>query len=439
MNQIAPIDRLPQAFRDDVQAMEPQFVAALPPQIPVERFMRVVMTAVNSDPDLLRADKHSLFEAAVKAAQDGLLPDKRDGAFVIFKDKVQWMPMVGGILKKVRNSGELKSIAAHVVYSGDEFRYELGDEERIEHRPNLFGDRGEPIAVYAVAHTKDGGIYREIMSTKDVEKVRAVSRAKNNGPWKEWWDEMARKTVIRRLAKRLPMSSDLDDIIRRDDEMYDLNRREAEVERLPLSARLAAATQHSLTNATEGFSHTVIDGELRGSQEAPAAENERCEDEARGPHAGSETWDGATVDGETGRAVEGGGDETTSKKAEAPAAQSTEGGAQDDVDPADEREEPTITEADRKKLAGYAQDLFGLATGDSDASIRRDRITKSHTRWKTDITTMPEEAQEMAKRIFSSAQAINKGDASVEGAGRFFAEVLDVPLADVMPAGGSNG
>jgi recombination protein RecT len=418
MNQIAPIDRLPQAFRDDVHAMEPQFVAALPPQIPVERFMRVVMTAVNSDPDLLRADKHSLFEAAVKAAQDGLLPDKRDGAFVIFSGKVQWMPMVGGILKKVRNSGELKSIAAHVVYSGDQFTYELGDEERIEHRPNLFGDRGEPIAVYAVAHTKDGGIYREIMSTKDVEKVRSVSKARNGGPWKEWWDEMARKTVIRRLAKRLPMSSDLDDIIRRDDEMYDLNRREADVERLPLSARLAASAQHSITDATEGFRHSVIDGELRGATEAPAGENGADEGEQPGQQEDVSEVEVAQ----------------TSRESETPVAPPADESETGDVDPADEREEPTVSEADRKTLARYAQDMFGKAIGEGIPEKREADILKGSKVWAADIGKMSDEAKEMARAIMRSAKAVNSGDTSVESAADYFAGVLDVPMESIMPA-----
>ena len=218
--------------RKQINNMAGEFRAALPAHIPVERFMRVVMTAVNSNPDLIGADRRSLIEAAMKAAQDGLLPDGRDGAFVMFVGKVQWMPMVAGILKKVRNSGQLLTISAHVVFDNDTFYYRLGDEEKIEHEPNLTGDRGKPKLVYAVAKTKDGGIYREVMTVAEIEKVRAVSKAKNAGPWVQWWNEMARKTAIRRLSKRLPVSSDLDDIVRRDDVLYDFDgAREAAKER----------------------------------------------------------------------------------------------------------------------------------------------------------------------------------------------------------------
>ncbi len=251
-------------FRDQFQRMEPEIATALPPHVPVDRFMRIVLTAVNANPALLRADRRSLFEASMKSAQDGLLPDGKDGAFVTFRvndkykddrgrwcdnwiDKVQWMPMVAGILKKVRNSGQLLSLSAYVAHDNDRFVYTLGDDERIEHEPALT-DRGKPKLVYAIAKTKDGGIYREVMTVEEVEQVRSVSRAKDNGPWVSWWGEMARKTVIRRLAKRLPMSTDLDDLIRRDDALYDFSKRGADgqVERLfkPVESPLQDTIEH---------------------------------------------------------------------------------------------------------------------------------------------------------------------------------------------------
>lgn len=211
-----------EAMRGTLVKMEQEFKAALPPQIPVEKFIRTTLTAVQMQPDLLGADRRSLLGSCMKAAQDGLLTDGREAALVIFNSKegkkVQYMPMVGGILKKIRNSGELASISANVVYDQDQFEYELGDDERITHKPFLGQDRGNPIAVYAVAKTKDGAIYREVMSVSDVEKVRAASRAGKYGPWVDWWDEMAKKTVIRRMAKRLPSSADVDQVFESDNE-----------------------------------------------------------------------------------------------------------------------------------------------------------------------------------------------------------------------------
>ena len=111
-NAIKPIDEV----RGALTRMSDQFKMALPPQIPVERFVRVVQTAVASNPDLLNCERTSLYGAAMKCAQDGLLPDGREAALVKFGGQVSYMPMVGGILKKVRNSGELETISSHVVY-----------------------------------------------------------------------------------------------------------------------------------------------------------------------------------------------------------------------------------------------------------------------------------------------------------------------------------
>lgn len=207
--------------RRDLNKLDGEFKMALPPHISVEKFKRVALTAIQSDPDLLRADRRSLFGACVKAAQDGLLPDKREAALVIFKGTVQYMPMIAGILKRVRNSGEVASIAAQLVYRKDVFRYWVdGDGEHIQHEPLMFGERGDIVGAYGVAKTKDGAVYIEVMTKADIEKVRNVSRAKNSGPWSDWWEEMARKTVLRRLSKRLPMSTDIEDVIRREEEQF---------------------------------------------------------------------------------------------------------------------------------------------------------------------------------------------------------------------------
>lgn len=214
--------------RSQLDAMKSQIALVLPAQVGVDKFMRVALTAIQQQPDLLAADRKSLFAATMKAAQDGLIPDGREAAFVIYRTKsgpiAQYMPMVAGVMKKVRNSGELLSVSTNVVKKADAFRYWIDDAgEHITHEPNVLADdRGETIAAYAIAKTKDGGIYTEVMSRGQVEQVRNVSRAKDNGPWRDWYDEMARKTVLRRLAKRLPMSTDLVQTLAHDNEHYDL-------------------------------------------------------------------------------------------------------------------------------------------------------------------------------------------------------------------------
>lgn len=267
---VAKIEPRAQGVVADVQKMEKQFALALPEHVSPEKFVRVVMTAINTNPDLQKADRTSVLGAAMKCAQDGLLPDGREAALVVYSGRASYLPMIAGVLAKVRRSGELKTINAHIVYENDTFTYTLGDEERIEHQPRLDGPRGKALAAYAIAKTKDGGVYREVMSLEQINQVRNVSRAKNNGPWVQWWDEMARKTVLRRLSKRLPMSTDLVQLFQRDDDHYDLSR-----------AAQGAATMRRL--------HADFD-EPEAQDETPAAEFEDVGDApAAEPQAAAET------------------------------------------------------------------------------------------------------------------------------------------------------
>ncbi|MDE2442004.1 MAG: recombinase RecT, partial [Betaproteobacteria bacterium] len=199
-----------------------------------ERFKRVLLTAVQNNAALATADRVTLFNSAMRAAQDGLLPDGREGAMVIYKTKmmvngqerwieaVQWMPMIAGIRKKVRNSGEIATWDCHVVYEKDQFDYELGYEPRINHKPYLAGDPGKVIAAYSVATMKSGEKSCEVMPVHQIERIRQMSKAKDKGPWVDHFSEMCRKTVARRHSKVLPMSTDLDDLMRRDDDLYDM-------------------------------------------------------------------------------------------------------------------------------------------------------------------------------------------------------------------------
>jgi recombination protein RecT len=203
-------------FGHQLIEMKGQLAQALPSGIAPDRFIRITLTAIQLQPELLECERKSLLLSCLRAANDGLMPDGREGTFVVFRDRKRnsktatWLPMYAGLLKKVRNTGELLSISANVVHERDAFDYELGDNERIHHKPAV-GERGKPIAAYAIARLKGGGIEREVMPWADVMKVRDVSRAKGEGtPWETWETEMARKTVIRRLYKRLPSSTEMD-------------------------------------------------------------------------------------------------------------------------------------------------------------------------------------------------------------------------------------
>lgn len=212
--------------RERFEALSQDFKMALPAHVTPEKFIRVVMTSLRLNQDLLACDRTSLFASAMRCAQDGLLPDGREAALVKYGAKVQYMPMIGGICKKARNSGEIAALDSQVVYEND--TYDSWIDEKGQHfsHKKARKDRGEPILTYAYAISKDGTLYFEEMTEAEMSEIRKVSRAGGSGPWNgPFQNEMRRKTAIRRLAKyRIPSSSDLDDIIRADDEMYDLSK-----------------------------------------------------------------------------------------------------------------------------------------------------------------------------------------------------------------------
>lgn len=191
-----------------------------------DRFLAAGKTALIKNPKLAQLDRTSLYDAFMDASAQNLLPDGKHGAIVEFKGKAKWMVMTAGLMKLARNSGEIKSISMDVVFKGDEFSY-WTDEEGVHmrHVPNLFGDRGERLGAYAVVKTKDDGIYMEFMTEAQLMDVKRMSRSGDRGPWGgPFADEMRKKTLFRRIAKRLPMSTDLEEIISKEDEEYDLTK-----------------------------------------------------------------------------------------------------------------------------------------------------------------------------------------------------------------------
>lgn len=200
-----------------VQRMSPQIAKALPKVREPERFTRIVLTALSSNPQLQECTQDSFLGAMMQAAQLGLEPNTPLGqAYLIpYRDNRKGVTectfQLGyqGLLNLAYRTGEYKDIYAHTVYENDEFEYELGMEPKLTHKPKLSG-RGKPVAYYAVFHLKNGGYGMTVMSYEDVEKhKKAYSKSGNYGPWANNFDSMAKKTCIKQLLKYAPKSIEL--------------------------------------------------------------------------------------------------------------------------------------------------------------------------------------------------------------------------------------
>lgn len=216
-----------QQIQQDLVKMKAKLERMLPEHIPVDKFIQVVMSAVYANPKIVEGDKEAFFKACLDAAEDGLMPNGKEAALVPYKGKAKYTPMVWGIVKKIRQSGILKSIDAQEVFEKDVFKYWVDENgAHLLHEPEIFGERGKRKGAYAIALTLEGGTYIEVMNEKQIQDVREASPgAKYDSPWKGPFEgEMVRKTVIRRMSKRMPVSTDVERVIQRDDDMYDLRR-----------------------------------------------------------------------------------------------------------------------------------------------------------------------------------------------------------------------
>lgn len=232
--ELSALGQLVVTRKNRIQSMQSEFQMALPPNVPAEKFVRTVLTAIQMNPQIAEATEQSVINACMKAATDGLILDGREAALTIYNTnkgtreqpkwskEAQYMPMVTGIIKRVRNSGEISLFNAFVRYENDVFKRRLGLEMTLEHEPND-DNPGKLKGVYAVCKFKDGEVDYEYMTLIQIEEIRKRSKSPTKGPWATDYEEMCKKTVMRRLAKRLPMSSDLRNVIQRIDDLYDMN------------------------------------------------------------------------------------------------------------------------------------------------------------------------------------------------------------------------
>lgn len=210
-----------------------QMALALPKHMSPDRLARIATTELRKVPKLAQCDQTSFLGAIMQCAQLGLEPGGALGhAYLVpFENKrkgvteVQFLVGYRGMIDLARRSGQIVSINARAVHEGDEFSYEYGLEETLYHKPSENADQGKITHVYAVAKLKDGGVQFEVMSRAQVEKVRNESQGfktaqrfnKTDTPWIAHFEEMAKKTVLRRLFKYLPVSIELQTAVAMDE------------------------------------------------------------------------------------------------------------------------------------------------------------------------------------------------------------------------------
>lgn len=230
-NEIIPIEKAATDMKQFFKVRKGAIQMALAKAgVSADRVMAALWTAAEKTPQLYRCEVRSVYKAMLLSAQSGLIPDgvtqhahliprmnrqRKDENGRKLPDALECSLQIGyrGLLVLVRRSGQVTVVKATLVRKGDKFKEYRGTDDRIEHEPlsKTLGDDGKPREIthaYAIAKFTNGATDFEVMPIEDVEALRVRSRAE--GPaWESDYGEMVKKTVLRRLCKRLPQSEDM--------------------------------------------------------------------------------------------------------------------------------------------------------------------------------------------------------------------------------------
>lgn len=209
-------------LQNQIRQMESQFQMAMPKGMEAARLVRDALTALRQNPKLAECSPQSVLGGLMTCSQLGLRPGVLGHAWLLpFWDSrskrhhAQLVIGYQGIVDLAHRSGRIASLIARTVYERDTFDVDYGLSDNLIHKPLMAGDRGEPVAYYAIAKFNGGGHAFHVMSQADMERHRdrfAMARDKSGrvlGPWKDHFEAMAHKTVMLQLAKWFPKSTEL--------------------------------------------------------------------------------------------------------------------------------------------------------------------------------------------------------------------------------------
>jgi len=218
MNEVAKKETKQLTVRELIEgdAFKNQIAKALPKHLTPDRFIRIAITALTKTPKLAQCTPASLFNCLLNLSQLGIEPDGRRAHLIPYGDQATLIIDYKGIVELVMRSGLVANIHADVICENDVFEYDRG--AITAHKIDFKKPRGNVYAVYSICRFKDGTEKSEVMTRDEVESVRARSKAGKSGPWVTDWNEMAKKTVFRRLSKWLTLSPEYRDALEVDDD-----------------------------------------------------------------------------------------------------------------------------------------------------------------------------------------------------------------------------
>ncbi len=221
-NELAPTPAKPAkelTLRQEIDSeyFKKQIAVALPKHMTPDRFARVALTAMLKTPKLLECTKESVIECLLNCSALGIEPDGRRAHLIPYGNKCTLIVDFKGIVELAKRSGDVSGVFAQIVCDKDDFVWENGE---VTHRIDWRHPRGEMYAVYSTVTFKDGSKQTDVMTKDEVEAIRKRSKAGQSGPWVTDFNEMAKKTVFRRVSKWITLSPEVADALDKDDDKF---------------------------------------------------------------------------------------------------------------------------------------------------------------------------------------------------------------------------
>lgn len=177
----------------------------LPKDFNRARFVQNALALVNSNTDFSKYAPEQIIQGLMRGAYLGLDFSQKEAYLIPYGPQLNFQSSYIGERKLVKrySTRKIKEIYAKVIRTGDEFTEQIvNGEPTFSMKPLPFND-GEIIGAVACCIYADGGIQYETMSKKDIEAVRRKSKMANGMAWKDFYGEMCKKTVLRRLCKMI--------------------------------------------------------------------------------------------------------------------------------------------------------------------------------------------------------------------------------------------
>lgn len=178
-----------------------------------QQFSTQISIMAQREPRIKAASPQSVVEAMMACVSVDLMPNTPEQlAYIIpYGERVQFQLGYKGLIALMYRSGQVQSVNAELVFEGDEFDVTLGSDRGLKHKPNFDVDRTDYKLVthaYATVKLTNGEIIFDVMTRKELDKVKDFAKAKStDAPWATWPEAMAKKTVVKRITKLLPASN----------------------------------------------------------------------------------------------------------------------------------------------------------------------------------------------------------------------------------------